>query len=196
MSGSFRRWSNTRTTSYIITVTIIFIFLAFIHVPFNFTILQPSQACNFATSAYQSFFSMWNLVFFSWIPSIGMLLFGLLTIRNIHQSKMRVLPQTQNNQQQPNQKKLDTQMIQMVIVQSFVFGSTSTAFSICQLYVSITSNTRRVDSVERTKFNYIGTISNWISLVGPCLSFYLCTFTSKLFRSELMKFFKPEQSTH
>jgi len=139
---------------------------------------------------------MWNLVFFSWIPSIGMLLFGLLTIRNIHQSKMRVLPQTQNNQQQPNQKKLDTQMIQMVIVQSFVFGSTSTAFSICQLYVSITSNTRRVDSVERTKFNYIGTISNWISLVGPCLSFYLCTFTSKLFRSELMKFFKPEQSTH
>jgi len=196
LSGSFRRWSNTRTTSYIITVTIIFIFLAFIHVPFNFTILQPSQACNFATSAYQSFFSMWNLVFFSWIPSIGMLLFGLLTIRNIHQSKMRVLPQTQNNQQQPNQKKLDTQMIQMVIVQSFVFGSTSTAFSICQLYVSITSNTRRVDSVERTKFNYIGTISNWISLVGPCLSFYLCTFTSKLFRSELMKFFKPEQSTH
>ena len=192
LSGAFRQWSSTRHSLHIITLTTVFILLAFIHVPFNFTILQPTKACNFGTSAYQSFFSMWNLVFFSWIPSIGMLLFGLLTVRHVHQSKMKVLPQ---NNLQHNQKKLDMQMIRMVIVQSFVFGSASTAYSICQLYISITSNTRQVDSVERVKFNYLSTISNWISLIGPCLSFYLCTCTSKLFRSELMKFFKLERST-
>ena len=183
---TFRRWASISMTVRVIPLTILFISLAYIHVPFNYTILLPQPTCNFVSSSYQSFFSIWNLIFFSWIPSFSMLIFGLLTIRNVHQSKMRA--RSQNNLEE-NQKKIDHQLIRMVIIQSFVFGSTSMAYAISQLYISITSSAQKIESLEKVIYNYVSIVGNWISLAGPCLSFYLFTFTSQLFRRELIELF-------
>lgn len=154
--------------------------------PFNYAILLPQRVCSFASAIYQSFFSIWNLVFLSWIPTISMFIFGLLTIRNIHRGRMRVAPQ---NNSQNNHKKIDRQLIQMLIIQSSVFGSITTVYSISQLYIAITSSSMKIDELQKVKYDYLSTVSNWISLAGPCLSFYLFTLSSKLFRRVLIDLF-------
>lgn len=119
-----------------------------------------------------------------------MLVCGLLIIRHVRQIRMRVAPQ--NNLKQ-KQNKVDRQLIQMVIIQSFVFASTTTSYSIVQLYISITTNTMKIDDLTKAKYNYASVVANYISLAGPCLSFYLFTLSSELFRRQLIDLFKRVQ---
>ncbi len=153
--------------------------------PFYYTIVLPRQICAVVSNSYATFYAIWNLIFWSWIPTICMLVFGLLTVRHIRQGKRRVLPQ---NHFQRKQKR-DRQLIQMLLVQSFLFGSTTTALSIGQLYVSITNNFMIKTNLEIVKENYLITILNYVVSVGPCISFYLFTLSSQLFRRELMNLF-------
>jgi hypothetical protein len=172
---------------------VLFIGVVYIHMPFNYTIVLSQQTCTFASVAYQSFFSAWDLVFWSWIPSICMLIFGLLTVRHVHQRRMRIA--SQNNSQQ-NQKKVDRQLIQMLIIQCFVFGSTTTTFSIIDLYISITNNLMVKSNLEQVTDTYLDFVANWITITGPCLSFYLFTLSSKLFRHELINLFCRQRRIH
>lgn len=163
---------------------------AYIHMPLNYTISSERRSCTLGSSDYQRFFSMWNLVFWSWVPSLCMLIFGLLTIRHVHQSKLRVIPQTNS---QRNQKKVDRQLIHMLIIQAFVFGSTTTCFSIINLYNSITSNLMVKNDLQKARDTYLEFLASWLSITGPCISFYLFTLSSKLFRGELIILFCRQQ---
>ena len=122
---------------------------------------------------------MWNLVFYSWIPSLCMLVFGLLTIQQVRQSKMRIGTQT-NPQQQQNKDKVDRQLIQVLIIQAFVFISTTTAFPICQLYISITTDTVKINELDKAKYSKtslcghlskVDTSLQWTSFGPPELLF-------------------------
>ena len=115
-----------------------------------------------------------------------MLIFGLLTVRHVHQGKMRIAPQ---NHFQRNKKKTDRQLIQMLLIQSFVFGSTTTIFSIGSLYISIMSNLIVKTDLEKVKDNYVTNVLNCIANIGPCMSFYLFTLSSQVFRGELINLF-------
>ncbi len=119
-----------------------------------------------------------------------MLIFGLLTIRLIHQGKMRVAVSTNF---QLNQKKIDRQLIQMLILQSFVFGSTTTSFSIINLYDSITSSLIVKNNLQKAQDTYLEFVASWVAIAGPCLSFYLFTLSSNLFRRELINLFCRQQ---
>ena len=59
-----------------------------------------------------------------------MLAFGLLTIQNVHRGRRRVLPQHMDDRRSRNRKKTVVQLIRMMLVQSFLIGSTTTTFSI------------------------------------------------------------------
>lgn len=187
---ALRRWSNIRVVSYMIPFTVLVIGLVYLHVPFNHTIVLPQRTCDVASITYRSLFTIWTLVFFSWIPCLSMFTFGLLTIRNVRRSRTRVASQNSNQQ---NQNRTDRQLIHMLTIQFVVFASTTMGHSICQLYVSITSNTTQLNALERAKNNYLIIVSNWISIVGPCLSFYLFTLSSKLFRCEVIGLFKQRR---
>ncbi len=102
--------------SHAILLTVLLIVVAYIHMPFYYTIVLPQRTCTFVSNTYQTFYALWNLFFWSWIPTICMLSFGFLIIRHVHQGKMRVAPQ---NPLQRNQKKTDRQLIQMLLIQSF-----------------------------------------------------------------------------
>jgi len=128
---------------------------------------------------------MWNLIFWSWLPTICMLVFGLLTVRHVRQGRNRVAAQTTQDQSQRNQKKTDSQLIQMLVVQCFVFGSTTTVYSFILLYLSLENPT--TDVVQKAINNLLLNVFSYIALTGPCLSFYLFTLSSKLFRHELMR---------
>ncbi|CAF1461951.1 unnamed protein product [Adineta steineri] len=188
-SVTLRGWSSMRIAYRAIPCTILFIGIAFIHVPFYNTILLPQRSCSIASVAYRSFFGIWNLVFWSWIPTICMLVFGLLTIRHIRQGSRRIVPQNTGNLRQRDQKKINRQLFQMLLIQSFVFGATTTILSIGNLYVSITSNLIVKNDIDKANDTLLVTIVNWIATIGPCTNFYLFVLSSQLFRGEVIKLF-------
>jgi hypothetical protein len=158
--------------------------------PFNYTIFLPQRICAAISSTYEAFYALWNLIFWSWIPTMCMLICGLLIIRHIRQGKLRIRPQ---NYCQQNQRKNNRQLIQMLLIQSFVLGSTTTAFAIGSLYISITNNLKVKNDLETAQDTYLTNVLNSIANIGPCLSFYLFTLSSQLFRSELMNLFRRQQ---
>ena len=177
--------------SRVIPFTVLFIAVAYIHLLFYQTLLLPQRVCTAVTNTYQSFSGLWNLIFWSWIPSICMLIFGLLIIRHIHQGRRRIIPQ---NQLQQNQKKIDRQLIQMLLIQSFILGSTTTVVSIQSVYVSITNILIIKNDLDQANDNYISTIVNYIGSISACMSFYIFTLSSQLFRRELINlFYRQEQ---
>jgi hypothetical protein len=117
-----------------------------------------------------------------------MIVFGSLTIQNVRQGKRRVLPQTIQDQRQQSRRKTDAQLIKMMLVQSFVFGSTTTSYSIVALYVASDAASTD-DALRKAIDNYLSNVFGYIALTGPCMSFYLFTLSSQLFRGELINLF-------
>ncbi|CAF2371503.1 unnamed protein product [Rotaria sp. Silwood2] len=190
-SASFRALSSLRVVYRTVPLTVVLVGLAYIHVLFYYRISIQQQACVPMTGVYQQFFGVWHLVAFSLVPPMLMLFFGLSTIRSIRQSIRRV---GQNNIQiqiprQQLRKSIDRQMIQMMLVQCIVFILTGSLPSINYLYTSLRSNVT-IDALQSAKDNLLQRFTGFISLTVPCLSFYLFTLSSKLFRKELIKLFR------
>jgi hypothetical protein len=118
-----------------------------------------------------------------------MLVFGLLTIRHIRQSTQRI---TGQNNRRRRTKFIDRQLIQIILIQSILFGLTSAAGAIGGMYNVIDNNTRK-DPISLAKQGFIGNILSFIDLLSPCISFYLCTLSSQLFRRKLLILFHLRQ---
>jgi hypothetical protein len=119
-----------------------------------------------------------------------MLVFGLLTLRNVERSKrLVVMPATNlvNTTNQTN-RKTNSNMLRMLIVQVLVYSITGLTFSIALIYTAIIANqTKNVYQVAQE--NMINAVVGMLTNVGPCLSFYLFTLSSGLFRKELKNLF-------
>ena len=188
VSSTLRKWSDPRTATYVILLTIVVILLLYVHLPINYIISLPLVTCVAQPGRYQSFQSYWNLILWSWLPTCGMLIFGLLTIRNIRQGKQRVAPQM--SQPQAGAKKKDRQLIQMMCIQALGFGLTTNIYSFVSIYIA--SNPTN-DIVERARQTLLTNIFSLLALTGPCISFYLFTLSSGLFRRELRHLFTCQQ---
>ena len=185
-----RSWSNTRVANRTIIIIVLCIALAYSHLPFVYTIVLPQPTCMFVSNFYQGFYAIWNLILWSWIPNLCMVTFGLLITKHIQQGKRRVIPQ---NLYQRTQKKRDRQLIQMLLIQSFVLASTTTTLSIGILYISISNGLRVKNDLERAIDIYLQNVFNYIGTIGPCMSFYVFTLSSELFRRELFNLFHRRQ---
>ena len=132
------------------------------------------------------FFALWNLVVFSFGPPIMMLIFGLLTLRHIRQTR-RVRDRLSNANQHQNLQNTNRHFLRMLLVQCVVVIITSAPFSIGWLYVSLTPNQ---DIIQVAKNNLLTGVVGYLSVTGPCISFYLFTLSSSLFRRQLRPLFK------
>jgi len=127
-------------------------------------------------------------------PSFCMFTFGLLTIRNVHQRVKRVAPNsiltgTQNqNEPQQRYKAKDRQLMRMMIFQCIFFILTSTPSSVYFCYSSAISN-EVANALQTARLSLASGVVTYLSLAGPCLSFYVFTLSSQLFRRELMHLF-------
>ncbi|UJR24424.1 hypothetical protein I4U23_005800 [Adineta vaga] len=195
-SAKYRKWSSIRVATRAIPLTILFVFLLQIHAPFyQGIILYPQRSCTSVTSTYRTFWSIWNLVIWSWIPTIFMLVFGFLTIRNVRQGRRRIV--TSENISNPihrNQNKIDRQFLQMLTIQCLVFITTTSIGSISQLYVTIASNMIKSE-LEKLRDRSLGNAGSSIANFSSCMSFYLFTLSSKSFRRELIHLFYRQQLT-
>lgn len=190
-----------------IPLTSLLVFLAYFHVPIYHAINIQQRLCFPIPGLYQKFFGVWNLIVFSVGPPVLMLLFGFLTVQHIRQSLGRIVPnqsQTTAMSTEVNRaldgrqrrKNADRQLLQMLLFQCFLFTLTASPTSVQYIYTSI-RETMVVDNLQRAKDNFFYNIAGFVSLTGPCTSFYLFTLSSKLFRHELMRLIPGKrQSLH
>jgi hypothetical protein len=198
-SATIRTWSNARIVPRATSVTILIIGLTYVHVPIYTRLSSPTN-CAFTQGFYTTFYGISNLIIFSLGPSVGMIIFGLLTIRNVRRPVNRVVPintqiQTQIQNTLPrSQKATDRQLIRMMILQSVFFIMTSTPTSLYYCYSTAIANVM-LSALQVARNNLASTVLSFLSLAGPCMSFYVFTISSQLFRRELIHLFKCRSQT-
>ncbi|CAF0832539.1 unnamed protein product [Adineta steineri] len=193
-----RSWSSPHVACRIIPLTIFLGFIVYIHIPFFFKIdiipgtQQPICYPPGPPGTYRIILSFFNLIYFGLCPLCCMLLCSILTFRNMERSKrLHVVPS--NIMANQNNQRTNRNMLRMLFIQVFVYCVTILAYSIATIYTSITAiQTQTVFQVAQE--NMIIDVLGMLTNNGPCLSFYLFTLSSALFRKELKKlFFKFNQ---
>ncbi|CAF0741754.1 unnamed protein product [Adineta steineri] len=195
-SATTRGWSSTRVVIPATSVMIFLVGLSYIHLLiYSRGIAGP--VCIILPGTYRVFNNIFNLIVFVMGPSSSMLIFGLLTIRNIRQTVKRVLPnnipiqaqpQSQNILQQ-GQKATDRQLIQMMLMQCTFFILTSSP-NVVYFFYSTAISDGVVSALQAARLNMFMSMANYVALTGPCMSFYIFTLSSQLFRRELILLFR------
>ncbi|CAF1256733.1 unnamed protein product [Adineta ricciae] len=145
---------------------------------------QATQTCNARKGTYRSFSASWHMTLYSLCPSSLMLLFGILTVRNIHQHH-RIIPTHSDNNQRHN-RRTDMQLLRMLTIQVlFIIVSTMPSSAI-RLYSSFTATTTK-NAFQTAQENLATQLCNSLSYFAHSTSFYLYTLTGSLFRTELTK---------
>lgn len=136
------------------------------------------------------------------IPSLFMLVFGLLMIHNIHQSRKRIHQQQQksigtsnppSNPTNPriNERKVNRSLLRMVFVQVIFLILSTAPYVIYKVYITITpiaaSKPALQSAIERFLFNLCTNLT-YLATAMPFYIFTLCG--GKLFRQELVAVFK------
>jgi hypothetical protein len=191
-SINMRTWSSVRVTTRAISITILLMCLGYSHL-FIFATIEyipaiQQYSCNSQVGVYRTFFALWNLIVFSFGPPILMFIFGLLTLRHLHQTK-RVRDHSSSFNQNQTLRNTNRHALRMLLVQCLVIIVTGAPFSIGWLYVSLTVN-QNADILQVAKNNLLTNVVGYLSVTGSCISFYLFTLSSSLFRRELMALFK------
>lgn len=196
-SARKRALSSIRVASRTIPLTILIVLIAYSHVPVFFRIdIVPATQKPICyppgpPGTYRIVLSYFNLLFLGLSPSLFMLIFGMLTLRNIDRS-MRLLVAPSNplpNTNNENLRKTNKQMLHMLLVQVSVYSVTGLTFSIALIMTAIqASQPKTIFQVAQE--NMINAVVGMLSTLGPCLSFYLFTLSSGLFRKELKHLFK------
>ena len=193
-STSMRAMSSVRVANRAIPFTILIIFIAYIHVPIFFKIdiisatQKPTCYSRGPIGTYRTILYYFDLIVYGLSPSFFMLMFGLLTLRNVQQSKRLIVIPVTNLLTRTNQnnRKTNNQMLRMLIVQVLVYCVTGLVFSATIIYTSMNPPT---NDFQGGQYNVVYAVVGMGSNVGPCLSFYLFTLSSALFRKELKNLF-------
>ncbi len=195
-STSKRAWSSIRVANRLIPLTILLGLIAYIHVPIFFKIVlvpatqKPICYPLAPPGTYRIVLSFFNLIYFGLSPSFFMLMFGILTLRNIERSKRLLVVPSTNLETTTNQnnRKTNRQMLRMLFIQVLMYCVTGSAFSVGMIVTSINPSQPQ-DVFQLAQANMINAVVGMLSNNGPCLSFYLFTLSSGLFRKELKNLF-------
>jgi hypothetical protein len=174
----FRSFSNVRVARRITLIPIIVYSLTTCH-QFIYFDLRPK--CVAEPGVYSIFISVYSIVWTSLIPQSLLLIFGLITYKNIRSSRKRF---TRLNEQQ--RSRIEIQLVKMTFVQvissSILLNIRTIYFSYNVLSADILKSEKQI-SIESLLLQ----ISSFIFYINFCISFYLNTLTSKLFRQVLIK---------
>ncbi|CAF3651802.1 unnamed protein product [Rotaria sp. Silwood1] len=195
-STNKRALSSVHVARRLIPVTILIGFIAYIHVPIFFKIdiipatQKPICYPPGPPGTYRIVLSYFHLIYFGLSPSFCMLIFGMLTLRNIERSKRLAMAPSINLETAANQnlRKTNRHMLRMLFVQVLVYCITGLTFSVALIYTAIIANQQK-NVFQSAQENMINAVVGMLSTTGPCLSFYLFTLSSGLFRKELKNLF-------
>ncbi|UJR18950.1 hypothetical protein I4U23_022080 [Adineta vaga] len=185
-SVRFRRWSSPKIALYLIIIATIFWLLFYIQVLISFGV--TNDKCRILVVNVMKYFSFFITAENGFFPIIPMLFFGLLTIRNIHQSKQRVSPTEilERNQILTNGRisRKDIQFHKMLANQIIIYLILNVPYPVYTIYrtylgVSSLSGSRALIDT------FMNNIFYDMIYLGYALTFINFISTSGLFRQEL-----------
>ncbi|CAF3312903.1 unnamed protein product [Rotaria sp. Silwood2] len=178
----------------LILVTMIFSHVIYCHEP---NLIDAPQKCYGVTTACRLATDI-SFIFFSIFPLPLMLIFGLMTIYNVRQSRSRVAhrstsvvtnPITTNTNPRRRMTKQDQNLLVMLLVQIFILFILSLPLSIQKLYSTIVDN-RSSSALQDVINNLAYSLAQLLHFLSNGMPFYIYTLAGgKVFREGLFKFF-------
>ena len=121
------------------------------------------------------------------IPSIVMLVFGGLTIKNIHQSRQRINPSTSVTIAAPSRShKTEQNFTRMLLTQVFLTIILDLPQGIFIFYMTMMYN-QPITPVQGALNGFIFNILLLFPFISSCISFLLYTLTGKIFRQTFIQ---------
>ena len=183
-----RSISNVKIAKRIIIGIVIIIYLIYSQMFFCFDgIFDPSSSNCFTVSQLCELYNSFALFLtYSLLPCLIMLIFGLLTIRNIRHSQQRVVPTNTILPNNRHKRKTLKQMTIMLLVQVICSVILSLPISIQNIYIEMTKNYNKSNEALEIE-GFLDTLFILITLINSSLSFYIFTLTGQVFRQELKR---------
>jgi hypothetical protein len=189
----WRRWSSPKMAMRLIIINIIFWCLIYIQVLVFYEIHNGN--CSFQGGIYGIFFSIYISIDSGILPPFLMLIFGLLTLKNIRESKQKLKPVTIISGGRPVQNtemlKKDLQISKMLFNQICVFIILNLMNPCYLLYQTITTNMIK-SPLRLTVELFINNMTYILIYLGFSLTFFVYTLTSPLFRREFSQLVKKK----
>ncbi|UJR32951.1 hypothetical protein I4U23_020414 [Adineta vaga] len=194
---AIRKWSNSYTVGICIISLTLFWSLFHIHALIYTNILQYGSnifLCASDLGMYTVFVTYYSLVFNGMLPPLTMIIFGILTMRNIHRVRRLgiVVDITTNvRRTQPQARvfnKKERQMAIMLLSELFIYIIFSCMSPIILLYRLITQYQPKSLEMQMIE-QFISSIIVFILFIPYSINFYLNIMASKTFRKEILKIF-------
>jgi hypothetical protein len=167
---------------------IIVCFISYAHVLFLFGIQTSSTSttCYALPGSYRVFSDLQYLIFYALGPPILMLLFGLLTLKNLRRNRRLVMP-TMNTPQQlklNSTKKRDSQLLVMLLLQIMIIIIFTVPFAIQKLIDTFTLTVQRTP-VQAASYSLLTGTLRLLSYGSHAFGFFFYTLSARIFRKEL-----------
>jgi len=186
---SIRRISTLKTAKISILITSLIVPILYSHMLFYYEIANVTNQygkvnpqCNGQKGFYRTFFGFCHMVVYSICPTLFMLLFGFLTLRNVRQHRQIV----RRFQENSNNRRTDSQLLRMLATQVIVIIIATLPFSLYQLYTSFTTTISK-STYQVAQDNLAARITGIMTYFAHSTSFYLYTLTGSIFRNEVYK---------
>ncbi|CAF4496818.1 unnamed protein product [Rotaria sp. Silwood2] len=189
----WRRWSSSKTAVRLIIGSFIFWCLVYIQAIVFYDI--QNGTCSYRSGVYGMFFTIYLLIESGILPPLLMMIFGLITIKNIQQSKRKTRPITLVNgvrsAEFTGMSSKDIQYTKMLFSQILIWTIFNMINPCVLLYQTMTINETK-SSLRLTIEAFINNMSYMFIHLEFSLTFFIYTLSSLYFRSELMQFIQKK----
>ncbi|CAF1164332.1 unnamed protein product [Adineta steineri] len=185
-----RQWSSSKIALRVIICNAIFWSLMYIQVIVVYEI--SNNTCQPQSGVYGIFFSIYITIDSGILPTFLMLIFGLLTAKNVRQSGRRIVPTIQNsNDRSVRISKKDIQLQKMLVNQIILFIVLNIPNPCYLVYHSFTINT--IESPARLTIEAFINNMTYVPLyLDYALTFFNCAISSKIFRRQFLNFIQTK----
>ncbi|CAF1137359.1 unnamed protein product [Rotaria magnacalcarata] len=193
-----RQMSSLKNAQRAMIITLILSTLIFSHVIYcqEPNLVNTPQKCYGKTQACQ-FLTDISFTTLTILPLLLILIFGLMTIRNIRESRARISHiitqlggniRATNANQQRRLAKQDHYLLIMLLIQILILFVLSLPLSFQKIYVAITAN-EMPSGLNTAVNNLVYNISQMLSFLANGMPFYIYTLAGgHTFREALFKF--------
>ncbi|CAF0947894.1 unnamed protein product [Adineta steineri] len=188
-----RQWSSQKIAFRVIIANSILWCIIYIQVLVFYEINNSN--CSYRGGSYGIFFSIYISIDSGVLPISLMLIFGLLTVKHVHQSKQRIVPAPGNNDAQANQtgrmSKKDAQLHKMLANQILLFLILNIPNPCYLVYQSFIVNSE-LSPLRRASESFASNMTYVLVYLGFSLTFANFFISSEIFRREFIQLIRTK----
>ena len=187
--SSSRRINTVAVANRIIFAATCFWIVILSHMLAYGSILQPNQFCFFSTPSYVFFISAHNLLLSGFVLPILMVVFGLLTLKNIRLIRRQACVR--------RRKRRNHYLSLMLISNVFVSVFFTLLYTSGLIYLSffMVTPSKKITYRESVEQRFVSFIAIMFYYAPFAIFFYVNIFTSQRFRCELKTILCPKRSS-